>query len=746
MLSLVSEGQEVQMGQEARDQVRAQMGLYEDEALQAYVDSVGQALAAVSERPDLPWSFAIVDDPVINAFALPGGPVYLARGIMAYFSSEAEMASVLGHEIGHITARHAVEAISRQQLAQLGFVAGMVAVPELRPFGDVLSGGLGLLFLKYGRDDESQSDLLGHRYMTRLDYDPQAAVEMFQILDRQREASGSAIPEWQSSHPDPGNRRRGGAAARRRRTATRAAPCGARSTCGGSTASCTARIRARDISATTGSSIRACASICDFPADWPRQNTPMVVQAISPDQDAMIELTIEPDKTPAQAAGEFWNIQGMQRLGSSNQTVNGLPAVLGRFRVVNQQGAALEGLVMFVEHREPTFRVLGYTSAAAGRAVLAGVRADARQLRAGDRFLAAERRAEARRHRRDPIVDDRGDLQSAVPVDRRSRRRADAQRMVGRPAAAGRAAGQAGRRIRRAALERRPPRARFEGGPRRGVCDIRYGANLHISCTDAPNDCAPDSAPADGDGGFGAYIRPCARGTGTGTVSAQPRRNRCITRGRPEYFSPHCWSLGLPAGASAQVSGTFSVDGNAGVSIPLGTLGDLTSTGGAYGGGLSIHFTPNWALRGDLLLIKLDNGRSESGTLLSPPVDMLYYGGGIEVNFNAPLYQDLPLTFAANLEGGWTNVDVDETYSASNSANGLDQGYFTISFGGQVGYTVYRGSAFDLNLFAKGQAYLILTDSNDMFQYYGPALTALQADAPDHVWVLPITAGARFTF
>ena len=143
MFSLVSEGQEIEMGQQAMLQVDAGMGLYDNPALQAYVDSVGQAMAAVSERPELPWSFKVVDDPVINAFALPGGPVYLARGIMAHFNSEAEMASVLGHEIGHITARHSVEQISRAQLMQIGLVAGVVLVPELRPFGDALSAGSG---------------------------------------------------------------------------------------------------------------------------------------------------------------------------------------------------------------------------------------------------------------------------------------------------------------------------------------------------------------------------------------------------------------------------------------------------------------------------------------------------------------------------------------------------------------------------------------------------------------------------
>jgi predicted Zn-dependent protease len=207
MFSLYSEDQEIEMGQQAASEVNAAMGLYDDADLQAYVDSIGQVMAAITERPELPWSFRIVDDPVINAFALPGGPVYLARGIMAHFNTEAEMASVLGHEIGHITARHSVEQISRAQLAQIGLGATQLLVPELRPFGDALGGGLMLMFLSFGRDDESQSDELGFRYMTRLGYDPQGAVDMFRILERQRDAgSGGAVPEWQSTHPDPGNR------------------------------------------------------------------------------------------------------------------------------------------------------------------------------------------------------------------------------------------------------------------------------------------------------------------------------------------------------------------------------------------------------------------------------------------------------------------------------------------------------------------------------------------------------------
>ncbi|MCL7971351.1 MAG: M48 family metalloprotease [marine benthic group bacterium] len=359
MFSLVSEGQEIEMGQQAMLQVDASMGLYDNPELQAYVDSVGQAMAAVSERPDLPWSFKVVDDPVINAFALPGGPVYLARGIMAHFNSEAEMASVLGHEIGHITARHSVEQISRAQLMQIGLVASVVLVPELRPFGDALGGGLSMLFLKFGRDDESQSDQLGFRYMTRLGYDPQGAVDMFEILERQRDTSGNTVPEWQSTHPDPGNR----VLAAEQRIASSQIEGGIvrddeylRRIDGMMFGKDPAQgffVEGRFVHPDLRLQFR-------FPEGWATQNAPTAVLAQSPERDAVMQLTLAEGSTPEDAATEFFSQQGIERLGARSRTVNGLPAVQGTFRVETQDGA-LDGQVLFVRHAELVFRFMGYT-------------------------------------------------------------------------------------------------------------------------------------------------------------------------------------------------------------------------------------------------------------------------------------------------------------------------------------------------------------------------------------------------
>ena len=130
-LALISEQQEIELGRQNDQQVQQQLGLYPDPRLQDYVNRVGQKLAAASERPNLAWTFRVVDDPVVNAFALPGGHIYVTRGLMTHLTSEAELAAVLGHEIGHVTARHSVEQMSKQQLAQIGLLAGAILSPEL---------------------------------------------------------------------------------------------------------------------------------------------------------------------------------------------------------------------------------------------------------------------------------------------------------------------------------------------------------------------------------------------------------------------------------------------------------------------------------------------------------------------------------------------------------------------------------------------------------------------------------------
>lgn len=213
-LTLMTEGQEIAIGEDADAQIRKEMGVYDSPALQAYVADLGHRLAAMSHRPNLPWRFTIVDSPAINAFALPGGYIYLTRGILAYLGDEAELAGVLGHEIGHVTARHSVQAYSRATGMQFGLLLGQIFVPAMRgnPYGgpgmtDAAASGLGLLMLKFGRDDEIQADRLGAEYAAGGGWHPEGVAGMLSTLGRIGELSDRrGVPNWLSTHPAPTSR------------------------------------------------------------------------------------------------------------------------------------------------------------------------------------------------------------------------------------------------------------------------------------------------------------------------------------------------------------------------------------------------------------------------------------------------------------------------------------------------------------------------------------------------------------
>jgi predicted Zn-dependent protease len=202
----MSENQEIALGQQSDPSIVAQYGLYDDAKLQTFINQKGKQMAAISHRPDLDYEFKILNTSVVNAFAVPGGFVYFTRGILAHFNNEAEFAGVLGHEIGHITARHSAKQYSKQMLMQGLFIGGLILSEDFRNFADVASQGLGLLFLKYGRDAESQSDKLGVEYSTAIGYDAAEMANFFNTLNRMRSASGQSIPDFMSTHPNPADR------------------------------------------------------------------------------------------------------------------------------------------------------------------------------------------------------------------------------------------------------------------------------------------------------------------------------------------------------------------------------------------------------------------------------------------------------------------------------------------------------------------------------------------------------------
>ncbi|MBG8555559.1 M48 family metalloprotease [Hymenobacter guriensis] len=204
---LVSEGQELAMGQQSDPAVTAQFGLYPDDKLQKFINEKGKQMGAISHRPELTYNFRVVDSPIINAFAVPGGYVYFTRGIMAHFNNEAQFAGVLGHEIGHVTARHSAKQQTNAIIGQVGLMGAMIASPKLAQFGDQAMQGMQLLFLKFGRDDESQSDELGVQYSSKIGYDASQMADFFQTLEREQAKSGAdPIPDFLSTHPNPADR------------------------------------------------------------------------------------------------------------------------------------------------------------------------------------------------------------------------------------------------------------------------------------------------------------------------------------------------------------------------------------------------------------------------------------------------------------------------------------------------------------------------------------------------------------
>lgn len=205
-VSLMSEAQEIAIGQQSDAEIRREMGAYDHPELQRYVADIGQRLAALSHRPSLPWSFTVVDHPAVNAFALPGGFIYITRGILPYLDDEAELAGVLGHEIAHVTARHSAQQYTRATTGGIGLAVLGIFVPQTQPFTDLASTALGVAFLKYGRDDERESDRVGMDYAARGGWDPRGVPDFLSTLARVNELSERGVPNWLSTHPEPAER------------------------------------------------------------------------------------------------------------------------------------------------------------------------------------------------------------------------------------------------------------------------------------------------------------------------------------------------------------------------------------------------------------------------------------------------------------------------------------------------------------------------------------------------------------
>lgn len=178
---LMSSEKELQVGKEEHPKILRQFGgAFDDAEIAKYVDRLGQKLARTSELPNIKWTFSVLDDPIINAFALPGGYVYISRGLIGLAENEAELAAVLGHEIGHVTARHTAQRYSKSVLTSIG--ATVLGIVIGGPVGDIASFAGQAYLAGYSRGHEMEADLLGMRYMTKLGYDPKASASFFKKL------------------------------------------------------------------------------------------------------------------------------------------------------------------------------------------------------------------------------------------------------------------------------------------------------------------------------------------------------------------------------------------------------------------------------------------------------------------------------------------------------------------------------------------------------------------------------------
>jgi len=365
---LVSESQEIAIGQQSDPQVREEYGVIENVALQAYVQSLGRKLVAVSHRPNLEWHFTVVDSPVVNAFAIPGGYVYLTRGILAYLGNEAELAGVMGHEIGHVTARHSVRQMTREQLAQIGLGVGSVLSPTFGQFGNLAQSSAGLLFLRFSRDDEREADRLGVEYAARAAYDPREVSNFFDVLGRLSAAGDrQTIPGWLSTHPDPPERVQA--------TRTLAQEWIRNLGLAEERMAVNRENHFRNIDGlvfgndpregfTEGSRFYhpTLQFQIEFPAGWQIENTRSAVLGLDPQQGAQLQLSVAkapPGTTPAEYARVLAS-RGMVPQRGEEVTINGNRAFLGTY-VIRSQGGTLAAQAAFVEYRNQIFEIVGVT-------------------------------------------------------------------------------------------------------------------------------------------------------------------------------------------------------------------------------------------------------------------------------------------------------------------------------------------------------------------------------------------------
>ncbi|MEM1216107.1 MAG: M48 family metalloprotease [Bacteroidota bacterium] len=365
-LNFWSEEKEIQIGQQADPSITAEYGVYEDAQIQAFLNRKGQEMVRVSHRPNLKFEFKLLDSPVVNAFALPGGYVYFTRGIMAHFNNEAQFAGVLGHEIGHVTAKHSARQNARSVIAQVGLIAGMIASPKFAQFGQQASQGIQLMLLKHGRDAESESDQLGVDYSSQVGYDAHEMAGFFSTLDRLTGGAENRLPSFLSTHPDPIDRH---ANVRRMASAFQ------RKTPG------------QQYEINRDSYLQMINGLMygedprkgfvennyfyhpdlkfqyPIPSGWRTQNSPQQVQSAPEDGKAVIILQLAQGNSLEAAAQAVTEKYNLQPTASQRRTVNGLSALEVYADLVQQQQGqqptTLKTLAYYIQYGQYIYLLLG---------------------------------------------------------------------------------------------------------------------------------------------------------------------------------------------------------------------------------------------------------------------------------------------------------------------------------------------------------------------------------------------------
>ena len=374
--------QEKKLGQRANKQIQAQYGFYDEGDVEDYVQQVGQQVLEESHlrregtaqkfrQTDV--TFHVLDSPIVNAFALPGGYVYVSRGLVSHLNNEAQLAVVLSHELGHVAARHASQRAGEQQLRQLGLMGGAILGSQLGlPGGTLMRVGgtaLKLLSLRYSRDDERESDKLGVEYATMAGYEASEGAAFFQTLKRISEQKGGGIPSWASTHPEPGDRQQRipKLAQKWQKKVQRSATTVNRdqhfSTINGMVIGKNPRqgfVQNNTFYHPEG------AFQFPIPGNFQVQNTASAVIMQSEQQDAVMQFTYAQAESPRAAAREFAGQEGIQVREDGQASSNGMSAyyVLADAQTQGQGGQQQQVrlLTYFVEKGGTVYQFLGYST------------------------------------------------------------------------------------------------------------------------------------------------------------------------------------------------------------------------------------------------------------------------------------------------------------------------------------------------------------------------------------------------